>query len=71
MKVGINYVLAIATLSDWLTNFTSGFQPMRSKTKTNSTLHARSFPRFEQAICNCRNSDWFTAMFAPVVICRR
>ena len=39
---------AIATLSDWLKDLAAEFQPMRNKTKTNRTLHARLFPRFEQ-----------------------
>ena len=38
MNVEGNYVIAIATLSDWLTNLAPVFQPMRSKTKTNRTL---------------------------------
>ena len=37
-----NYVIAIATLSDWLKRLAPVFQPMRSKTetKTNRTMYA-------------------------------
>ena len=38
------YVIAIATLSDWLKSFAWVW----SKSKTNRTLFARFFPRFEQ-----------------------
>ena len=38
MTVERNYVIAIATLSDWLKNLAPVFQPMRSKTKTNRTI---------------------------------
>ena len=40
MTVEGNYVVAIATLSDWLKRLVPVFQPMRSKTKTNPTLYA-------------------------------
>ena len=39
------------------------FQPM--KTRANSTLYTRFFPRYEQAIVD---SDWFIVLFAPIVI---
>ena len=35
-----NYVIAIATLNDWLKTLAAVFQPMRSKTKTNRTMYA-------------------------------
>ena len=35
MTVESNYVIAIATLSDWLKRLALVFQPMRIKTKTN------------------------------------
>ena len=40
---------AIATVSDWLKNLATVFQPMRTKTKTktNHTLYARYLPRFK------------------------
>jgi len=34
-----NYVIAIATLSDWLKRVAPVFQPMRNKTKTNRTMY--------------------------------
>ena len=40
-----NYVIAIATLSDWLKRLAPGFQPMRSKTKTNRTMYTSFFPK--------------------------
>ena len=49
MAVESNYVIAVATLSDWLENLTPVFQAMRAKTKTKRTLYAR----FEQVTCNC------------------
>ena len=48
MNVESNYSIAIAMLSDWLKSLAPVFQPMRSKTKTNRSLYARFFPRFEQ-----------------------
>jgi len=68
MSVESNYVIAIATPSDWLKRLASVFQPMRSKTKTNCT------PDFSRALSElhviARNCDWFIALFAPVVIGR-
>ena len=52
-------------LSDWFTNLTPFYQPMRRKTKTNRALHARFFPRFEQVATDL---DWFIELFAPAVI---
>ena len=46
MTVESNYVIAIATLSDWLKRVAPVFQLMRSKTKTNRTMYAWFFPRF-------------------------
>jgi len=40
MTVESNYVIAIATLSDWLKSLAPVFQPMRIKTKTNRTMYA-------------------------------
>ena len=45
MKAEVNsemayYVIAIATLSDWLKRLAPVFQPMRIKTKTNGTMYA-------------------------------
>ena len=38
MTVESNYVIAIATLSDWLKRLAPVFQSMRSKTKTNRAM---------------------------------
>ena len=40
MTVESNYVIAIATLNDWLKRLQLVFQPMRSKTKTNRAMYA-------------------------------
>ena len=55
MTVESNYVIAIATLSDWLKRVAPVFQPMRSKTetKTNRTMYAWFFPRFERVTGDC------------------
>ena len=53
MTVKSNYVIAITTLSDWLKRLAPVFQPMRSKTKTNRTLYASFFPRFERVTSDC------------------
>ena len=42
MTVESNYVIAIATLSDWLKRLAPVFQPMRIKTKTNRAMYALS-----------------------------
>ena len=73
MTVENNYVIAIATLSDLLERLAPVFQPMKIKTKTNRTMYARFFPRYEQVTgnCyNCRNCDRFVTPSAPVVIGR-
>ena len=51
MTVESNYVTTIATLSDWRKRLVPVFQPMRSK--TNGTMHAWFFPRFERVTGNC------------------
>ena len=53
MLVESNYVIAIAALSDWLKRLAPVFQPMRIKTKTNHTMYAWYFPRFERVTGNC------------------
>ena len=40
MTVESNYVIAIATLNDWLKRLAPVFQPMRSKTKTYRAMYA-------------------------------
>ena len=53
MNVESNYVIAIATLSDWLKRAAPVFQPMRIETKTNCTMYTLFFPRFELVTGNC------------------
>ena len=70
MTVESNYVIAIATLSDWLIRLAPGFQPMRIKTKiAPCTRHFSRAPSELQVII-ARNCDWFIALTAPVVIGR-
>ena len=61
MTVESNYVIAIATLSDWLKRLALVFHPMRIK--TNRTT-------YELEII-ARNCDWLIVLFAPVVIGRK
>ena len=56
----VDYAIAIATLSNWLKRVAPVFQPIRSKTRALSKLEVIA-----------RNSDWFIALFAPVMIDRR
>ena len=49
-----NYSIAFAPLSDWPKNLALVFRPMRGKSKTNRTLYARFYPRFEQVAGNCK-----------------
>ena len=53
MTIESNYVIVIATLSDWLKGLAPNFQPIRSKTKTNLTMYKSFFPRFERVTGNC------------------
>ena len=71
MTVDSNYVIAIATLSDWLKRLAPVFQPIRSKAKTNRTICTRHFSRaLSELQVIARNCDWFIALFAPIVIGR-
>ena len=54
MTVESNYVIVIATLSDWLKKLAPVFQRMRIE-KLNKKIMAR-------------NCDWFMELFVPVVI---
>ena len=65
MTVESNCAIAISTLGDWPKNLTLVFQPMRSKTKSNRT---RALSKL-QVIAG--DSDWYIALFSPVVIDRR
>ena len=67
MTVESNYVIAIATLSDWLKRLAPVFQPTRRKTKTNS--YTRDFSRvLSELHVIARNFDWFMELFLPVAI---
>ena len=72
MTVESYYVIAIATLSDWLKRLAPVFQPMRSKTKPKPIAPCtRDFSRaWSELQVIARNCDWFIALFAPVVIGR-
>ena len=71
MTVESNYVIAIATLSDWLKRLAPVFQPRRSKTKTNRHLVHVIFSRaLSELQVIARSCDWFIALSAPVVIGR-
>ena len=59
VTIANNYVIAIATLRDWLKNLTLVFQPMRINTKC--TLNPLFFSRSEQVQIIVRNSDRFMA----------
>ena len=70
MTVESDYVIAIATLSDWLKRLAPVFQRMRRKTKSIAPC-TRDFSRTSgefQVIA--RNCDWFMELFVPVVIGR-
>ena len=70
MTVESNYVIAIATLSDWLKRLASNFRPIRSKTKTNRTMYTSFSRALSELQVIARNCDWFIALFAPAVIGR-
>ena len=70
MTVECTYVIAIATLSDWLKRLAPVFQPMRTKPKPIAPC-ARDFSRaLSELQVIARNCDWFIALFAPIVIGR-
>ena len=70
MTVESNYVIAIATLSDWLKRLAPAFQPMRIETKTNRTMYADFSRALSELQVTAGNGDWFIALPAPVVIGR-
>ena len=70
MTVESNYVLAITTISDWLKDSHQFFNEREAKPKpigpcTSDFSHALS-----ELQVIARNSHWFIALFAPVVIGR-
>ena len=68
MTVEIYSAIRSATPSYWLKYLAPVFPPMRSETKSNPTEFYRVFSKLQVIV---RNSDWFTALFAPVVIGKR
>ena len=68
MTVESNYVIPIATLSDWVKRVAPVFQPMKSKPIASC---ARDFSRaMNELQIIARNCDWFIVLFVPVVIGR-
>ena len=62
---------SIASLNDWLKKTSASFFNQReAKLKTITPCEQDFFPPFEQVkgTVIVRNSDWFIALFAPVVI---
>ena len=72
MTVESNYVISIATLSDWLQRLAPVFQPMRRKTKTKTKSHHVRVHDFSRASSElhviAKNCDWFMELSVPVVI---
>ena len=67
MTVESDYVIAIATFSDWLKRLAPVFQPMRIKPIATFT---RDFSRASSELqIIARNCDWFIAL-TPLVIGR-
>ena len=62
--------IVIATLNDWPKNLAPAFQTTRDKIKANRPC-TRDFSRgWGELQVTARNSDWFIALFARVVIVR-
>ena len=70
MTVESNFAIAIATHSDYLENFAQVFSQREAKQKP-IVLFTRDFSRaLSKWQVISRNSDWFMALFASVVIGR-
>ena len=70
MTVESNYVIAIATLNDWLKRLAPVFSQLEAKPKPIMPCthdFSRALSKFQIIARNC---DWFIALFAPVVIGR-
>ena len=68
MTVESNYVIAIATLSDWLKDTRQFFNQWEAKPKPIAPC-TRDFSRASSELqVIARNSDSFMALFVPVVI---
>ena len=72
MTVESNYVIAIATLSDWLKESRQFFNQWEVKPKPIPIAPCtRDFSRASRELqVVARNCDWFIALSAPVVIGR-
>ena len=53
MTVESNYVIAIATLSDWLKRLAPIFRQLEAKPKPIAPCTRDFFPRFERVTSNC------------------
>ena len=62
MIVEGNCAIVMSTLSGELKNVAPVFQPMNKKQNQSHLLRAIQFPALKA------NSDWFNALFVPVVI---
>ena len=70
MTVESNYVIAIATLSDWLKDSHQFFNQWEAKPKPIAPC-MRDFSRaLSELQVIAKNCDWFIALSAPVVIGR-
>ena len=68
MTVERNYVIAIATLSDWLKRLAPVFNQWDAKPKPIAPC-TRDFSRASsELLVIASNCDWFMALFVPVVI---
>ena len=69
LTVGRNYAIAIATLNDWLKNLAIVFQPIENAKPKPTAPCTCDFSRsLSKLQVIARRSDWFDALFAPVVI---
>ena len=70
MTVESNYVIAIATLSDWLKRLAPVFNQREAKPKPIAPC-TRDFSRASGELqLIARNCDWLMELFVPVVIGR-
>ena len=70
MTVESHYLIAIAKLSDWRKRLAPVFQPIKPKPKPIAPC-TRHFSRASSELqVIARDSDWFIALSAPVVIGR-
>ena len=67
MIIESNFAIAIARHTDWLKDLALVFQPMRKK-KTIAPWTRDFHYVLSKLRVTARNSDWFIALFAPVVV---